>query len=259
MSERPFSQDHPLVVAHRGASATNPENTLEAFEAAIAAGAGAIEFDVRLTADGAPVVMHDATVDRTTDGRGPVRSLSLAEIAALRIRAGEGVTHVPTLRETLEFVSGRIGIDVEIKNIPGEPDFDGQGQPVVEAVIDTLTAVGFTSPVMVTSFNPWSVAWAREREPQLVTGLLTDPGVEGPVALAFACEQGHPWVLPFSGMVTAAGPSWPAAVHELGMSLGTWVVDDPTAALTLMRSGVDAVATNDPGPLVTARREALGS
>ena len=58
---------------------------------------------------------------------------------------------------------------------------------------------------------------------------------------------------------TGPGPSWPADVHGLGMSLGTWVVDDPTAALALMRSGVDAVATNDPGPLVTARREALGS
>jgi glycerophosphoryl diester phosphodiesterase len=83
--------------------------------------------------------------------------------------------------------------------------------------------------------------------------------VEAPVALAFAREQGHPWVLPFSGMVTAAGPSWPADVHALEMSLGTWVVDDPAAALALMRSGVDAVATNDPGPLVAARREAFGS
>jgi glycerophosphoryl diester phosphodiesterase len=259
MSERPFSQDHPLIVAHRGASATYPENTLEAFEAAIGAGADAIEFDVRLTADGAPVVMHDATVDRTTDGRGPVRAMSLAEIGALRVQASDGSTHVPTLHETLELVSGRIGIDVEIKNIPGEPDFDGQGQPVVEAVLEALTAVGFTGPAMVTSFNPWSVAWGREREPQLITGLLTDPGVEAPVALAFAREQGHPWVLPFSGMVTAAGPSWPADVHALGMSLGTWVVDDTAAALALMRSGVDAVATNDPGPLVVARREALGS
>ena len=259
MSERPFSQDHPLVVAHRGDSATYPENTLEAFEAAIAAGADAIEFDVRLTADGAPVLMHDATVDRTTDGRGPVRSLSLAQIGALHVQANDGPAHVPTLLETLEFVSDRIGIDVEIKNIPGEPDFDGQGQPVVEAVLDTLMTVGFTGPVMVTSFNPWSVAWAREREPQLITGLLTEPGVEAPVALAFAREQGHPWVLPFSGMVTAAGPSWPADVDALAMSLGTWVVDDPAAALALMRSGVDAVATNDPGPLVAARREAFGS
>jgi glycerophosphoryl diester phosphodiesterase len=259
MSERPFSQDHPLVVAHRGDSATHPENTLEAFEAAIAAGADAIEFDVRLTSDGAPVLMHDATVDRTTNGRGPVRSLSLAQVGALHVQANDGPARVPTLRETLEFVSGRIGIDVEIKNIPGEPDFDGQGQPVVEAVLDTLMTVGFTGPVMVTSFNPWSVAWAREREPQLITGLLTDPGVEAPVALAFAREQGHPWVLPFSGMVTAAGPSWPADVHAFEMSLGTWVVDDPSAALSLMRSGVDAVATNDPGPLVTARREAFGS
>jgi glycerophosphoryl diester phosphodiesterase len=232
---------------------------LESFEPAPAPPPDAIEFDVRLTADGAPVVMHDATVDRTTDGRGPVRAMSLAEIGALRVQASDGSTQVPTLHETLELVSGRIGIDVEIKNIPGEPDFDGQGQPVVEAVLEALTAVGFTGPVMVTSFNPWSVAWAREREPQLITGLLTDPGVEAPVALAFAREQGHPWVLPFSGMVTAAGPSWPADVHALGMSLGTWVVDDPTAALALMRSGVDAVATNDPGLLVTARREALGS
>jgi glycerophosphoryl diester phosphodiesterase len=257
MSERPFSQDHPLVVAHRGASATHAENTLEAFEAAIEAGADAVEFDVRLTADGHPVVMHDATVDRTTDGRGPVRAMSLAEIGTLRVR-GDDETRVPTLRETLEVVSGRIGIDVEIKNIPGEPDFDGQGQPVVDAVLDTLAAVGFTGPAMVTSFNPWSVAWAREREPRLITGLLTDPGVEAPVALAFAREQGHPWVLPFSGMVSAEDASWPQDVHALGMSLGTWVVDDPAAALTLMRSGVDAVATNDPAPLVAARREAFG-
>ncbi|MFL5789999.1 MAG: glycerophosphodiester phosphodiesterase, partial [Actinomycetota bacterium] len=87
MSERPFSQGRlPVIVAHRGAPTERPENTLAAFEAAIAAGAGAVEFDVRLTADGRPVVLHDATLDRTTDGAGLVREHALAEVLALRIR-----------------------------------------------------------------------------------------------------------------------------------------------------------------------------
>jgi glycerophosphoryl diester phosphodiesterase len=257
VSERPFSQDHPLVVAHRGASATHAENTLGAFEAAIVAGADAVEFDVRLTADGRPVVMHDATVDRTTDGTGVVRALSAEQIAGLTIPTPEGPTHVPTLREVLDLVSGRIGIDIELKNIPGEPDFDGQDQPVAQAVLDALDQAAFVGPVIVTSFNPWAVAWVLEREPRLQTGLLADPTVEAAVALGFARDQGHRWVLPSAEQVSAAGPSWPDAVHGFDMRVGTWVVDDPATAGTLMRWGVDAIATNDPVSILRARREAL--
>jgi glycerophosphoryl diester phosphodiesterase len=98
VSEPPFSQGtgapfghgagRPLVVAHRGASIEAPENTIEAFERAVDAGADAVEFDVRITADGSAVVMHDPDVDRTTDGQGRCRDMTLAEVKALRIARG---------------------------------------------------------------------------------------------------------------------------------------------------------------------------
>jgi len=109
VSERPFSQGPlPLIVAHRGAPTERPENTLAAFEAAVDAGAAAVEFDVRATADGHAVVIHDARLDRTTDGAGLVRDHTLAEVLRLQIeRAGDRSYAVPTLHETLAMLSGR--------------------------------------------------------------------------------------------------------------------------------------------------------
>lgn len=241
------------MVAHRGSSSTHAENTLGSFEAAVAAGADAVEFDVRLTADGHPVVLHDATVDRTTDGSGPVRGMDLSEVARLRIN-GDSV--VPTLVDTLRSLSGRVGIDVEIKNIPGEPDFDPDRERVVEATLDALNATGFVGPVLVSSFNPLSIARAHEAEPDLTTGLLTTADVEAEAALMFAREQGHGWVLPSADRVGGSGEVHASNAHDVGMRLGTWIVDDPAAGVELMRAGLDAVATNDPGTLVRARRAA---
>lgn len=258
MSERSFSQaSRPAVVGHRGASAEEAENTLPAFERAIAAGADAVEFDVRVTADGVPVVMHDADVARTTDGSGLVRDLRLAEVKALRIalRGGGGV-EVPTLEEVLRCCAGRVGVDVEIKNIPGEPDFDAERELAVEATLRALDAVGFAGDVLLTSFNPFSLARARELDPAVPTGLLADPTVPAEVAFGFAREQGHGWVLPFADRLRDAGAAIVDEVHASGMRLGTWVVDDPTAAVELMRRGVDAVATNDPAALVAVRATA---
>ncbi len=79
------------------------------------------------------------------------------------------------------------------------------------------------------------------------------------MALGFAHGQGHGWVLPFTGAVLAAGPSLAQDTHDLGMRLGTWITDDPAVAVELMRSGVDAVATNDPAAVVAARIEAFGA
>src|SRR5918992_2292030 len=99
-----------MVVAHRGASVEEPENTIAAFEAAIDAGADAVEFDVRMTADGHPVVMHDPDVSRTTDGTGLVCEVTLEELRRLG---------VPTLEDALGCLSGRAAADIEIKNLPG--------------------------------------------------------------------------------------------------------------------------------------------
>lgn len=250
-----FSQGDCLVVAHRGASAAVAENTLASFEAAIAAGADAVEFDVRLTADGHPVVLHDADVSRTTDGSGPVRSMTLEEVRRLRIRGDDGVP-VPTLLETLELVSGQAGIDIELKNIPGEPDYDPDVAPLVSATLDALGTAAFSGPVLVSSFNPLAIAAARDREPRLATGLLTTEGVEADVALGFAQGQRHAWVLPAVDMVEGAGPGFTSRAHDVGMRVGTWVVDDPARAGALAATGIDAIATNDPAAVVTAVRDA---
>src|SRR5713226_6958835 len=114
----------PAIVAHRGASASYPENTLVAFDAAIRAGADMIELDVRLTADGVPVVIHDPDVATTTDGFGFVHELTLTQVRALHAGTDPAVpAGVPTLREALTFLRGWGAVEIDIKNDPGEPGF----------------------------------------------------------------------------------------------------------------------------------------
>jgi glycerophosphoryl diester phosphodiesterase len=255
VAESSFSQGvERLVVAHRGDSAHEAENTLEAFDAAIAAGADAVEFDVRVAADGAAVVMHDPGVERTTDGEGLVRDLPLDALKRLRIRTADGATtQVPTLEETLERCSGRVAVDVEIKNLPGEPGFDPDHELAVEATLRALDRMAFVGPVLISSFSPLSLARSRDLSPEIPTGLLTIPEVEARAALAFARSEGHPWVLPFAGAVLAAGEGFAAEARDAGVSIGVWITDDPATALTLWDAGVTAVATNDPAALVAAR------
>jgi glycerophosphoryl diester phosphodiesterase len=208
VSERPFSQASlPLILAHRGAPTERPENTLAAFEAALDARAGAVEFDVRVTSDGHAVVIHDAAVDRTTDGGGLVRELTLAEVLRLRIDwpGGRSVA-VPTLQEVLASLSGRIAVDIEIKNVPGDPDFDPNDEVAVGLVHRALDDVAFVGDVIVSSFNPLSIARCRELAPHLPTGLLTDRSVEADAGLTFAHAQGHARGSVRPGLAPAEGP-----------------------------------------------------
>jgi glycerophosphoryl diester phosphodiesterase len=260
VSESSFSQGAGrLVVAHRGDSAHEAENTLEAFDAAVALGADAVEYDVRVAADGTAIVMHDPGVERTTDGTGLVRDLTLTELKRLRIRTADGgATEVPTLEETLAHLSGRVAIDVEIKNLPGEPGFDGERELALEATLRALDRTGFSGPVLLSSFNPLTLARSRVLAPELPTGLLTTEEVEAPAALAYAVGEGHPWILPFAGTVLAAGEGFAERARGSGVSVGVWIIDDPATALTLWGAGVTAVATNDPGALIAARDGSSG-
>ena len=236
-----------MVVAHRGASIEQPENTIEAFEAAIDAGADAVEFDVRMTADGHAVVMHDPDVSRTTDGSGLVAEMSLEEIRKFG---------VPTLEEALRCLSGRAAADIEIKNQPGEPDFTPDREPAVEATHVALDAVGFSGQVIVSSFNPASIAHCRALRPEVPTGLLTEYDVDAEDALTRATDHGHPWVLPFVSQVLDAGEGFTDRVHDAGTLLGVWIADDPETARRLYELGADAVATNDPRSIVHMRESA---
>jgi glycerophosphoryl diester phosphodiesterase len=226
-----------------------PENTLAAFEAAIGAGADAVELDVRLTADGVPVVLHDAEVGVVTDGAGTVHRMSLADVKRLRVRGEE----VPTLDEVLELCSGRIGVDLEVKNLPGEEAFDSPREAAVEAIAAALDRRGFLGTVLVSSFNWLSIERAREVMPGVETGFLTIAAIDPHAALVYARSRGHEYVLPHVDALVAAGEGFIAGAHADGLRVGTWTVDEEERLTTLFRWGADAVATNVPSRAVRAR------
>ena len=177
----------PAVIAHRGASAAWPENTLSAFEAAVRAGADMVELDVRLTADGALVVMHDADVARTTGGHGLVCELTLAEVRAL---------HVPTLRDALDLLQGRAGAEIEIKDEPGEPAAD--------AVVDQLRNARFDA-APVSSFTPAPWPACARGIPQSRRGSRPTAG-RAAAGLDHVVAPGHPFLLPDTPSLRRAGP-----------------------------------------------------
>lgn len=252
-----FAEDaFPVVVAHRGASSTYPENTLEAFEAAIELGAPVVELDVRLSADGVPVVMHDPDVSRTTHGTGFVHDLRADDLVALAPR-DDGAAHIPTLRRALSLLSGRAGVALEIKNLPGDPAFDPDHESIAEAALTVVAECRFAGPVLVVSFNPGSIAFARATAPEVATGLLITDSIAPDEALPHVTEAGHDLLLPGSRGLFAVGRGFVDRAHDAGVRVGTWTVDDPERFATLLRWGVDAIATNDPamGLAVLARAQ----
>lgn len=240
------------MVAHRGASSTRPENTLASFDEALRLGAEVVELDVRLTADGIPVVMHDSDVSRTTDGRGLVHELSFEYVKALN---GGGESRVPALSEVLELVSGRGGVALEIKNIPGQPGFEPDRESAVEASIAELKRVGFVGPVLFLSFNSSSISAAKAIAPGLATGFLTTDAIAPWSALAHVVEAGHDFTLPGSRALIPAGEGFVAEAHAKGVRVGTWTVDDAPTLRLLFGWGLDAVASNDPETALAVRSE----
>ncbi len=244
------------MVAHRGASARVAENTLAAFEAALADGADVVELDVRLTADGVPVIVHDPDVSVTTDGRGFVHELTRDDMKRLDASGGRGdPQEVPTVVEALEVIDAA-GVNLEIKNLPGEPAFDSPREAILEAALDALREARFGGPVLVSSFNWHTIERARELAPEVRTGFLTIAAVDPWAALVYARTRGHDFVLPQAPALVAAGRGFVEAARADGVRVGTWVVDDEDTLSTLFEWGVDAVATNDPRLAVEVRSRA---
>ena len=244
----------PVIVAHRGASAMHPENTIESFDAAVAVGADLVEFDVRMTSDGVAVIMHDADVSRRTDGSGFVHELTLAQLKRLDASGGRGPrVEVPTLREVLERLSGRVGVDIEIKNLPGEPGFESPVESAADATLRELERASFDGEVLVTSFNWLSIEHVKAVRPDVPTGFLSTAAIDPRAALVYARTKGHEFVLPQAAAVVEAGAEFVAEAHAENVRVGTWTVDDPDELSRLFELGVDAVATNDPGTGVAVR------
>jgi glycerophosphoryl diester phosphodiesterase len=229
----------PAVFAHRGVSSEFPENTIPAFRAARFRGADGVELDVRRSSDGVLVVHHDA---RLEDGRTIVESLGV-----------ELPSTVPRLEEALEACEG-ITVNIEIKNMPGEPDFDPTNG-VVEGVVRAVQALGRTADVIVSSFNLATIDEVRKLDPTIATGWLVFDIDDINAVVARTEQAGHTALHPYVGRTTA---QLIEACHIAGLQVNTWTVDDPARIKQLVDDGVDGIITNVPEIAREAVVRALG-
>jgi len=226
--------DRPLVLAHRGARRRAPENTLEAFAAARGLGADGVEIDVRRTRDGVLVLHHDPA---PPDGP-MLATMDHAEVA-------RRYPTIPTLPEVLDACAGLL-VNVEIKNLPWEGDFDAD-ESVADAVVDLLGARGGVDRVLVSSFHLPTVDRVHRRAPDLPTAFLFLAGMDLVEVVDLSADRGHVAVHP--DLRALGGPEVPEFVrhaHERGLDVNVWTVNEPADMARLADLGVDALVTDVP-------------
>jgi glycerophosphoryl diester phosphodiesterase len=238
----------PRVFGHRGAMGHAPENTMASFELAVAQGADAIELDVHLTADDEVVVIHDHRLERTTDGRGIVRELTLEEVraadAGARFDARFAGQRVPTLDEVLAWARDRCILDVEIKGGPAP-------YPGIEArVIDLIRRHEMQDRVLVISFDHPTVRRVKELAPELAAGVLYSGRPIDPVPLAR--PAGADALMPYWANLAADDVE---RAHAAGLSVHPWATSEPEEIGRLLDMGVDSVCSNHPDRVVAALAE----
>lgn len=236
-----------LVIAHRGNASTAPGNTMPAVEGAWRAGADLVEVDLRLSEDGVGVVIHDATVDRTTTASGPVDRMSATEVA--RLDAGTPFspvfagTRVPLLADVAEFLAGHPGTDLllELKG-----DFTTEQ---ATGVLSTLAVAGMTERTVVQTFWPKTIRSLRAADPDVRLGLLVGSHVAPDSVMlplstevgAFACNPRYD--------LLAADPAVVDELHHAGMRVFAWTLNEPEQWAEAVAWGVDGIITDRPDRL----------
>lgn len=248
----------PLVIAHRGGAQLRPENTLAAFEHALALGADVLEMDVRASAEGEIVVIHDATVERTTDGSGPVAALTLVELAKLdagyRWSADGGRSHpfrghglrVPALAQVLaRFPRARMNIEIK----PADP-------AVAAALCTLIRRSGASGRVLVAAVNDGVLREFRAACPEEATSMGS---AEGRMFLAAHLAHFTATISPRAaalqipyrlGERVLASAALVEAAHGRNLRLHAWTVNDPPAMRSLVAAGVDGIITDRPDVLL---------
>ncbi len=232
----------PAIIAHRGASAHAPENTLAAFRLALEHGADGIELDAKLTADGQVVVIHDPTVDRTTGSSGIVREMTLAQLKALDagsffdfLYAGEPI---PTLAEIFDIIGSRTLINVEITNYTSIRD------ALPDKIADLVIRYHMQNSVLFSSFHPLNLMRIKHRLPQAPVALLTLQGGAGRIARGMLGRLVAPKFLhPYYTDVQESGLG---VEHRRGRRVIAWTVNEPEAIRRLFKMGIDGIITDDP-------------
>lgn len=226
-----LTSDNPLIIAHRGASADAPENTMQAFQLAVAQGAAGFEFDVQLSADGQPVIIHDQRVDRVTNGRGVVSDMTVAELQTLQVEGGE---KIPTLAELFETFGDTVLFNIEVKN------WDWRDGGTETAVGRLIKQYGLAQNCLVSSFNPISLRRGKAViSAEALFGLIRFDAPQKFGYHLFSGEADHPhyW------LVNSHYMHW---ANKRGYRIHVWTVDDPAVAQRLVTAGVHGLITNKP-------------
>jgi glycerophosphoryl diester phosphodiesterase len=232
----------PTIFAHRGASAHAPENTLAAFKLALDQGADAIELDAKLTADGHVVVMHDDTVNRTTDGSGSVKSLSLADL--LSLDAGSKFPplfkseKVPNLEQVFELLGRKTIINVELTNYTTPKD------DLADKVVALVKKFNLEESVILSSFNLIALIQARKLLPNIALGFLTYYGL-AETALRTRLIRFGP-LLALHAFYKDVSPYLIQTSHRAKSRIDVYTVNQPTEIKQLFQAGVDGIFTDDP-------------
>jgi glycerophosphoryl diester phosphodiesterase len=232
----------PTIFAHRGSSAYAPENTLAAFKLAIDQYADGIELDVKLSADGYVMVMHDDTVDRTTNGTGVVKSLTLPELK--KLEAGSKFSplfkseKIPTLAEVFETVGQKTFINVELTNYSSPVD------DLPDKVISLVMKYSLETSVMLSSFNMIGLIRARNLLPKIPMGLLTFPGY-AQITLRSGLVRFGP-LLALHTAHSDVTPNLIQTAHQAKCRIHAYTVNQPDIMRQLFTAGVDGIFTDDP-------------
>jgi len=233
-----------LRIAHRGASGHCPENTRAAFLRAIELGADMVELDCQVTRDGAVVVMHDETVDRTTDGKGRVRDHTLKDLKALDAGSWFGPEftgeEVLTLEEAVDILRGRVGLNLEIK---GE---DPPGRLEIQCV-GIVRSLRFFDETVFSSFSPPRVHLVRDLADDARIGVLMDAGEPWTAAFGLAAKLGAEAVHADRSLVSANAI---AEAHRRGLEVRAWPVNRPSEMESLAILGIDGIFTDFPERLL---------
>ena len=235
--------------AHRGFCSQYPENTLLAFQKALEEGVDGIENDVQLTRDGEIVILHDETLDRTTNGHGWLKDYTLAEVRELdaseKFGAKYGPQRIPTLREYLELVKDEpIITNIEMKT--GVYEY----LPMEQMLVDMLREYKITDRILITSFNHFTIMRMKALAPEIKYGFLAydwrlDAG-------EYTQRYGIPCYHPDYHNLT---PAVVEDLHSHGIEVNPYTVDDPDDIRDMIRKGVNSVITNCPDVVNRIRRE----
>ncbi len=222
-----------MIFAHRGASIKAPENTLKAFDLAIKEGANGIEFDIRLSADEVIVVIHDGTINRTSNSTGKVNSLTLEELQKFDFGEGE---KIPTLKEVLEKFGNKYWLNIEIKE---------EGFELI--LVDLLKELKVKEKIVISSFLIPALLKIKKIAPEIPTGYLYEYDLNELDGLLEEVTVNG--IHPVKENITK---ELVQDAHQKNLAVRAWTVDNPEIAQKLAEYGIDGIITNDPKGIIAA-------